>query len=187
MGLAGHPVAHLALRDVFSHRHDLAVGGLQVLADLDEQGPDPLQPLQQFARAIRRIARRLAAHRPLGPFERHAALLDQVVDPLQVLDVLRREEPVALLVPLRPQHAELRLPMTDERLIDVEHFGDLAHRVIEFFSHICQSCFMIRNELGYKLFTRRPIRLAKPSARPRAAMRFIPSANSPGGMSCRRR
>ena len=24
MGLAGHPVAHLALRDVFSHRHDLA-------------------------------------------------------------------------------------------------------------------------------------------------------------------
>ena len=42
---------------VVAHRHDLAVGGLQVLADLDEQGPDPLQPLQQFARAVRRIAR----------------------------------------------------------------------------------------------------------------------------------
>ena len=76
------------------------------------------------------LAGALSAHRTLGTLQRHAALLDQVVDLLEVLHVLRRKEPVALLVALGPQDGELRLPVAEQRLIDVEHLGHLAHRIV---------------------------------------------------------
>ena len=117
------------IRRIGVRQHGLPVP-LELLADLDQQGADPLQPLHQFDVAAHPLAGALSAHRTLGTLQRHAALLDQVVDLLEVLHVLRRKEPVALLVALGPQDGKLRLPVAEQRLIDVEHLGHLAHRIV---------------------------------------------------------
>ena len=117
--------------------HPLAAR-LEVLAHLDQQRPDMAQAGHQLGLALDGVvgpSGGAALHGFLGPVERHAALLDQVVDDLEVLHVLRRKKAVALLVALGLQHAELRFPMADERRLDVEHLGQLAHRIKKFFGH----------------------------------------------------
>ena len=53
-----------------------------------------------------------------------------MIDQFQILDILRREQPVPLLVLVGLQDIELLLPEADQRRIDVEHLRHLAHRII---------------------------------------------------------
>lgn len=63
----------------------------------------------------------------LGTGEGVALLLDEVKDDFELLDVLRREAPVALAGLERAQELELLLPVPDKAGGDAEklgHFGD---------------------------------------------------------------
>ena len=94
---------------------------------LFEQGPDTLKTFEQL-----RIARNgsfILFQTTGGSVEGHAPLLDQMIDQFQVFDIGRRKKTVALLVLLRAQDIEFRLPKTDQRSIDVEHLRHLAHRI----------------------------------------------------------
>jgi len=94
---------------------------------LFEQGPDTLKTFEQL-----RIARNgsfILFQTTGGTVEGHAPLLDQMIDQFQVFDIGRRKEAIALLVLLRAQDIEFRLPKTDQRSIDVEHLRYLAHRI----------------------------------------------------------
>ena len=101
---------------------------LQHLAHVQQQRADPLQLLDDLQIAADSLA---VLSQPLGrPGQRHAVFFDQMIDQFQILDILRREQPVPLLVLVGLQDIELLLPEADQRRIDVEHLRHLAHRII---------------------------------------------------------
>src|SRR5262245_40502147 len=63
--------------------------------------------------------------------DREAAVVEQILDVQQKLDLFGAIHPVARPVLLRAQHAELRLPITQHVRLHPDELADLADRTVE--------------------------------------------------------
>ena len=67
---------------------------------------------------------------PARPLDREAALLEQLVDQVELLDTVYGKAPVTLAIFVRFQEIKLILPKPDQRLGNLKHLGHLADAVV---------------------------------------------------------